>query len=91
MIGRVDKQAMAALEAMINSMAFQSSAELGSFWYDKNNKELFGVHSLLQRIVLGINLLNLELRLGQEKHCMKTSGRKSTLEAKIKGSEVIIL
>lgn len=45
MIVRVDKQAMAAMEAMINSMASQSNAELGPFWYDKNNKELFGVHS----------------------------------------------
>lgn len=43
---RSNKYANAAIEIMMANMEIQEEANVGSFWYDPVNDELFGVHSV---------------------------------------------
>ena len=40
---REDNITNTAMEAMLNDMQYQEEPLIGSFWYDQNRKELFGV------------------------------------------------
>ena len=43
---RKDSDVNAAIEVMMSSMHYQDDSEIGCFWYDTENEELFGVNSV---------------------------------------------
>jgi len=48
---RIDPQAAAAMETMIDSFSMQNDPHVGCFWYDTNTNSLFGVDAPLARDV----------------------------------------